>query len=171
MLQKPEVLSVNFVLGVLTIVVKHEGTGVEKVDSIWGFYAQEDGVVLDGTLSMNAGGQYVRYEEDVEVMVRMGMDAFRFSLAWTRIFTEPDPGPDVSFWLQLRLLWLAFAVVVGGSVNIAGLPYYGWPSLPRLAKGEAAATQVDVKSGGDSSSDDGSAGDVSSCCCLEREMA
>ncbi|MCO5570409.1 hypothetical protein L7F22_024130 [Adiantum nelumboides] len=84
----------DFVFGALTIAVKHEGAGAGKVDSIWDFYAQEDGVVIDGTLPMNAGGQYARYEEDVEAMVFMGMDAFRFSLAWTRILPDRSGTPN-----------------------------------------------------------------------------
>lgn len=86
----------NFIFGALTLAVKHEGaaSAAGKVDSIWDTYALQDGVVLDGTLPGNAGGQYYHYVEDIEAMVKMGMDAFRFSIAWTRIFPNGTESPN-----------------------------------------------------------------------------
>ncbi|MCO5563690.1 hypothetical protein L7F22_017337 [Adiantum nelumboides] len=84
----------GFVFGTLTLAVKHEGASAGKVDSIWDSYARKDGAIQDGTLPGNAGDQYTRYVEDIEAMVSMGMDAFRFSLAWTRIFPDRLGSPS-----------------------------------------------------------------------------
>lgn len=68
--------------------VKHEGAAylVGKVDSIWDSYARIDGIVLDGSVPDAAGDEYNRYKEDVQLLASMEMDAYRFSIAWTRIF-------------------------------------------------------------------------------------
>ncbi|MCO5606553.1 hypothetical protein L7F22_060741 [Adiantum nelumboides] len=84
----------DFVFGALTLAVKHEGSAAGKVDSIWDTYALKDGIVLDGTIPGNTGDQYSRYAEDIEAMDMMGMDAFRFSLAWTRIFPNSSKTPN-----------------------------------------------------------------------------
>ncbi|MCO5552993.1 hypothetical protein L7F22_006513 [Adiantum nelumboides] len=80
----------NFIFGALTMAVKHEGQGsvnaCQKADSIWDVYALVDSVVLDSTLPGNCGGEYDRYEEDLEIVEQMGLDAYRFSIAWTRIY-------------------------------------------------------------------------------------
>ncbi|KAI5055836.1 hypothetical protein GOP47_0029357 [Adiantum capillus-veneris] len=84
----------GFIFGTLTLAIKHEGASAGKVDSIWDSYARQEGTVLDGTLPGNVGDQYARYEEDIEAMASMGMDAFRFSLAWTRILPERSGTPS-----------------------------------------------------------------------------
>eukprot|EP00250_Pteridium_aquilinum_P006122 c16099_g1_i1 orf=123-1847(-) len=81
----------DFIFGTLTMAIKHEGFGSvdqsQKTDSIWDAYAASpSSTVLDGTQPKNAGDQYDRYKEDMELVEEMGMDAFRFSIAWTRIF-------------------------------------------------------------------------------------
>ncbi|KAH7373929.1 hypothetical protein KP509_17G079900 [Ceratopteris richardii] len=84
----------DFKFGTLTLAVKHEGNSSHKVESIWDTYALVDGVVLDGTTPAQGGDQYNRYPEDIEYMVAMGVDAFRFSLAWTRIFPDRSGEPN-----------------------------------------------------------------------------
>ncbi len=41
-------------------------------------------------VSGKASGHYTRYQEDIDLMVSMHMNAFRFSIEWSRI--EPEPG-------------------------------------------------------------------------------
>ena len=47
-----------------------------------------------GTICAEASGDAVdhwhRYEEDLDLLVRLGFNAYRFSLEWSRI--EPEPG-------------------------------------------------------------------------------
>ncbi|MBA0782977.1 hypothetical protein Gotri_000779, partial [Gossypium trilobum] len=44
------------------------------------------GKILDGSNADVAVDQYHRYPEDIQLMKDMGMDAYRFSIAWSRIF-------------------------------------------------------------------------------------
>eukprot|EP00250_Pteridium_aquilinum_P018602 c24133_g1_i1 orf=421-2121(-) len=84
----------NFIFGALTLAVKHEGSPARKAESIWDAYALLDGIVVDGTLPGNAGDEFTQYEGDIEAMSSMGMDAFRFSIAWTRIFPDQTGLPN-----------------------------------------------------------------------------
>ncbi|MCO5552997.1 hypothetical protein L7F22_006517 [Adiantum nelumboides] len=98
----------HFIFGALTIAVKHEGHGsvdsTKKADSIWDAYARFNSTVMDSTQPGNCGDEYDRYkvehllmntQEDIELMEQMGMDAYRFSIAWTRIFPN-GTGPHIT---------------------------------------------------------------------------
>ena len=38
---------------------------------------------------------YHRYKEDIKLFAGMGFKVYRFSIAWSRIFPTPGPGPQV----------------------------------------------------------------------------
>ncbi|KAI5082748.1 hypothetical protein GOP47_0002491 [Adiantum capillus-veneris] len=77
----------------------HEGYGsiniAEKANSIWDVYARVNSTVLDSVQPGDCGDQYDRYKEDIEILEQMGMDAYRFSIAWTRIFPN-GTGADIT---------------------------------------------------------------------------
>ncbi|KAI5070137.1 hypothetical protein GOP47_0014480 [Adiantum capillus-veneris] len=89
----------HFIFGALTLAVKHEGYGsvnaTEKADSIWDVYARINSTVLDSTQPSNCGDHYDRYKEDIEILEQIGMDAYWFSIAWTRIFPN-DTVPNAT---------------------------------------------------------------------------
>lgn len=61
---------------------KSEGRG----PSIWDTYVSKPGNIANNATADVADDQYHRYKEDVELMVKMNMDAYRFSISWSRIF-------------------------------------------------------------------------------------
>ncbi|MDM9384746.1 GH1 family beta-glucosidase [Chlorogloeopsis sp. ULAP01] len=64
--------------------VKEDGRGV----SIWDRFAHTPGKIFDGSNADVAVDHYHRYKEDVQLMKAMGTKAYRFSIAWPRIFPE-----------------------------------------------------------------------------------
>ena len=56
--------------------------------SIWDTFCAEPGKILDGSDGKVACDHYHRYVEDVALMKRLGTDAYRFSISWSRI--QPD---------------------------------------------------------------------------------
>ncbi|GMI87428.1 beta glucosidase 40 [Hibiscus trionum] len=62
--------------------VKEDGRG----PTIWDTFSHTSGKILDGSNADVAVDQYHRYLEDIQLMKDMGMDAYRFSIAWSRIF-------------------------------------------------------------------------------------
>ncbi|CAM6127611.1 unnamed protein product [Calypogeia fissa] len=63
--------------------------------SIWDVWSHTPGKVIDHSTGDVAVDQYHHYEEDVELMAALNMDAYRFSISWVRIF--PDGyGPEAS---------------------------------------------------------------------------
>ncbi|MBA2463626.1 MAG: beta-glucosidase [Nocardioidaceae bacterium] len=56
-----------------------------KGPSIWDTFTGVPGAVVDGSDGSLACGSYERVEEDVDLVVELGVDFYRFSLAWPRI--------------------------------------------------------------------------------------
>jgi beta-glucosidase len=64
--------------------VEEDGRGV----SIWDTFSHAPGNVTHGHTGDRACDQYHRYPEDVALMRRLGAGAYRFSLAWPRVFPD-----------------------------------------------------------------------------------
>ncbi len=54
-------------------------------ESIWDRFAAEPKNIADGTSGAGACDHYHRYPEDIELMRWLGLDAYRFSIAWPRV--------------------------------------------------------------------------------------
>lgn len=80
----------GFVFGVATSAHQVEGARREggKGDSIWDVFSETKGKIKDGSNADVAVDQYNRYKEDVELMSKLGFDAYRFSISWPRIFPD-----------------------------------------------------------------------------------
>jgi len=80
----------GFELGVATAAYQIEGAARAdgKGASIWDTFTAREGAILDGSDGGVACDHYHRYAEDVALMAGLGVDAYRFSFAWTRI--QPD---------------------------------------------------------------------------------
>ena len=69
--------------------------------SVWDTFCAETGRIADGSSGAEACDHYHRYVEDVALMKGLGLDGYRFSVAWPRV--QPDGG---------------------GAVNPAGIAFY-----------------------------------------------
>ena len=78
----------TFVWGAATSSYQIEGATTEggRGDSIWDIFCEEDGKIADGSNGDVACDHYHRVEEDVKLMKELGLNAYRFSIAWPRIF-------------------------------------------------------------------------------------
>ncbi len=92
----------GFVWGAATAAFQVEGatTTDGRTDSVWDTFARQPGNIVGGDTGEPGADHYRRYGEDVDLMRRLGLGAYRFSLAWPRI--RPD----------------------GGAPNAAGLAFY-----------------------------------------------
>jgi beta-glucosidase len=64
----------------------HDADG--RGPSIWDTYCREPGRVLNGDTGDVACDHYHRYREDVALLAGLGVDSYRFSIAWPRIQPE-----------------------------------------------------------------------------------
>ncbi|XP_058072984.1 putative beta-glucosidase 41 isoform X2 [Magnolia sinica] len=87
----------GFVFGTASSAYQFEGAVGEgkKGMSIWDTFTRRPGRILDFSNADTAVDQYHRFKTDVDLMKDLGMDAYRFSISWSRIFPngtgEPNP--------------------------------------------------------------------------------
>jgi beta-glucosidase len=93
----------DFVWGAATASYQIEGAANDdgRGESVWDRFSHTPGKVKNGDTGDVATDHYHRYQEDVNIMRELGLDAYRFSIAWPRILPEGT-----------------------GAVNEAGLAFY-----------------------------------------------
>ncbi|KAL5582972.1 hypothetical protein UlMin_015414 [Ulmus minor] len=80
----------NFVFGVATSAYQVEGAWNSggRGPCIWDAFSHTKGKIIDGSNGDIAVDQYHRYKEDVELIAKLGFEAYRFSISWSRIFPD-----------------------------------------------------------------------------------
>jgi beta-glucosidase len=80
----------GFLWGVATAAYQIEGAAREdgKGPSVWDTFSHEPGRVRGGDTGDTACDSYHRLDEDLALLSRMGVGAYRFSVSWPRI--QPD---------------------------------------------------------------------------------
>lgn len=82
----------QFVFGVATSSYQIEGATKEggRCDSIWDTFCRTPGKVDNGDTGDIACDHYHLWEQDIEMIHSLGVDAYRLSIAWPRILPEED---------------------------------------------------------------------------------
>lgn len=80
----------DFLFGVATAAYQIEGAAKEdgRGPSIWDTFSHTPGKVHEGQTGDIACDHYHLYPQDVALMKELGIPAYRFSIAWPRIFPE-----------------------------------------------------------------------------------
>jgi beta-glucosidase len=80
----------GFVWGAATSSYQIEGAVAEdgRGQSIWDRFARTPGRTRGGQTGDVATDHYHRYRDDVEIMAELGLDAYRFSVAWPRVLPD-----------------------------------------------------------------------------------
>jgi beta-glucosidase len=80
----------GFVWGAATAAYQIEGAVSEdgRGESIWDRFCRTPGNILGAATGEVACDHYHRWREDVALMKRIGLKAYRFSIAWPRVFPE-----------------------------------------------------------------------------------
>jgi beta-glucosidase len=86
----------GFVWGTATSSYQIEGAVLEdgRGRSIWDIFAHMPGKIADRSNADQANDHYHRYKEDVGLIKELGAKAYRFSIAWPRVFPEGDGAPN-----------------------------------------------------------------------------
>ncbi|MDL2357230.1 MAG: GH1 family beta-glucosidase [Pseudomonadota bacterium] len=77
----------TFTWGVATSAFQIEGaaTADGKGPSIWDTFCRDPANIIDGSNGDVACDHYHRYLDDVDLIASLGVDAYRFSMAWSRV--------------------------------------------------------------------------------------
>ena len=77
----------DFLWGAATAAYQIEGAAAEggRGASIWDTFSHTPGKVLAGDTGDVAADHYHRFREDVALMEKLGLGAYRFSVSWPRV--------------------------------------------------------------------------------------
>ncbi|BBN02234.1 beta-glucosidase [Marchantia polymorpha subsp. ruderalis] len=80
----------DFIFGVASSAYQIEGGALEggKGPCTWDTETSKPGRILDGSTANVACDSYHKYQADVDLIHNIGYDAYRFSIAWSRIYPE-----------------------------------------------------------------------------------
>jgi len=86
----------DFLWGTATSSYQIEGAVNEdgRGPSIWDIFSHTQGKIEDGTNGDRANDHYHRYKEDVRLIKDIGVKAYRFSIAWPRVFPDGTGSPN-----------------------------------------------------------------------------
>lgn len=82
----------DFIWGTATASYQIEGAFNTdgRGESIWDRFSKTPGKVVNGDTGDQACDHYNRFEEDIAIMKDLGVSAYRFSIAWPRLFPQGD---------------------------------------------------------------------------------
>jgi len=81
--------------------VREDGRG----ESIWDRFSHTPGAIVDGSTGDDACDSYHRLDHDLDLLARLGLTAYRFSIAWPRIFpTGRGPLNEAGLAYYARLI-------------------------------------------------------------------
>lgn len=77
----------NFVWGAATSSMQIEGAAEDggKGKNIWNTFSKQPGKIRNGHNPDISCNHYYRYKEDIEIMKKIGIPAYRFSIDWSRV--------------------------------------------------------------------------------------
>ena len=80
----------DFIIGSATAAYQIEGAVDQdgRGPSIWDVFTHTSGKIADGSTGDVACDHYRRWPDDIRLMQRLGLDAYRFSLSWSRILPD-----------------------------------------------------------------------------------
>jgi beta-glucosidase len=128
----------DFVWGAATSAYQIEGAAREdgRGESIWDRFAKTPGKVEDGSDGDVACDHYHRFPEDIAIMKDLGIQAYRFSIAWSRVLPSGRGAPNekgLDFYSRLT-----DALLEAGITPFATL--YHW-DLPQVLEDEGGWVQ------------------------------
>ncbi len=99
-------LAPEFTYGVATASFQIEGATQEdgRIPCIWDTFCDTPGKVKNGDTGNPACDHYHRWEQDLNLIKELGVDAYRFSIAWPRVMAEDGTPNQVGIDFYKRLL-------------------------------------------------------------------
>jgi beta-glucosidase len=75
----------DFLWGVSSAALCVEGAAQARAETIWEPFCRRPGAVRDGADPGRACDQLRLWDQDLEILRRLGVNAYRFSVSWARV--------------------------------------------------------------------------------------
>ena len=96
-------LQPDFIYGVATSSFQIEGARDSRLPCIWDTFCQQPGAIADNSNGDIACEHVARWQQDVELIASLGVDAYRLSIAWPRVMHQDGSLNEdgLNFYVQL----------------------------------------------------------------------
>jgi beta-glucosidase len=94
----------NFIFGVGTSSFQIEGAAQSRQPSIWDTFCNQPGAILDGSDGTMACDHVARWQEDVELIAALGVNAYRLSISWPRVVQRDGSANTAGIQWYIQLL-------------------------------------------------------------------
>mgnify|MGYP000493799115 CR=1 FL=1 len=96
-------LSADFTYGVATAAFQIEGGVKKRLPCIWDTFCATPDKVVDGSNGDQACDHFTLWQQDIELIESLGVDAYRLSISWPRVITKSGQlNPEgVQFYLNI----------------------------------------------------------------------
>lgn len=93
----------RFTFGVATAAFQIEGAAALREPCIWDTFCAEPGRIRDGSDGLVACDHFHRWRDDLALIASLGVDAYRFSIAWGRVIRADGSvnAEGIAFYLAL----------------------------------------------------------------------
>ena len=81
-------LSTDFIYGVATASFQIEGGASSRLPCIWDTFCDTPNKVADGSNGLVACDHFNLWQQDIELIDSLGVDAYRLSISWPRVISE-----------------------------------------------------------------------------------
>lgn len=101
--QQSTMMQPSFLYGVATSSFQIEGDAESRLPCIWDTFCATPGKIADNSHGLIACDHVKRFKDDVNLLVELGIDAYRFSISWPRVMTEDGELSEsgIAFYEQL----------------------------------------------------------------------
>lgn len=83
-----KMLSKEFVYGVATASFQIEGASQQRLPCIWDTFCATEGKIADNSNGDIACDHFNRWQDDIELIGSLGVDAYRLSISWPRVMHQ-----------------------------------------------------------------------------------
>ncbi|MFT5163706.1 MAG: beta-glucosidase, partial [Alteromonadaceae bacterium] len=94
----------DFTFGVATASFQIEGAATTRLPSIWDTFCTTPGVIKDNSNGDVACDHLARWEEDIDLILALGVDSYRFSVSWPRVINQDGSINEQGMGFYVRLL-------------------------------------------------------------------
>lgn len=97
-------LSKDFTYGVATASFQIEGGYDSRLPCIWDTFCATEGKIADNSNGETACDHYNNWQQDIELIDSLGVDAYRLSISWPRVMTQEGKLNDTGVQFYLNIL-------------------------------------------------------------------
>jgi beta-glucosidase len=94
----------DFTFGVATSSFQIEGARELRLDCIWDTFCAQQGTILDQSNGDTACDHYSLWKQDLSMLIELGVDAYRFSIAWPRVVEKDGTLNEVGIQFYENIL-------------------------------------------------------------------